>query len=541
MTLRFLLVLLCAVAAHAQDLARMEQVIQSYTGEHQFMGSVLVAKGTEILLSKGYGSADLEWDVPNSPTTKFRLGSVTKQFTAASIFLLQERGKLKVDDPVKNYMPDAPAAWDKVTIFNLLTHTSGIPNFTSFPEYPKWEPFATTAAEAVARFRDKPLDFAPGEKWSYSNSGYLLLGYLIEKITGGSYEQFLRENIFVPLQMKDSGYDSNSAVILRRASGYVPGKNGLENAGYINMTIPHAAGALYSTTEDLLKWEQGLFGGKLLTAASLDKMTMPFKSDYACGLFVATKNRRKAIEHGGGIEGFNTQLTYYPEDKLTVVVLANLNGQAPGEIAAKLAAVAHGETVKSTSERKEIALDRKVLAPYVGTYELMAGTNMLITLEGNQLSEKLGAQPSIPIFPESESSFFLKVVDAQIEFVKDSAGKVTQLVLHQGGRDMKARRIGDQAEAPLPPKEVQLSAQTLARYAGTYDMAGGAEVTMTVENGRLMTQITGQPKFELFAESDTRFFLKVVDAQVEFFADPAGKVTHLVIHQGGHDTKAMKK
>jgi CubicO group peptidase (beta-lactamase class C family) len=335
---RFAIVLVVACGSRAQDVARMEQVIQTYTANQRFMGAVLVAKGTEVVLTKGYGSANLEWEVPNSPATKFRLGSITKQFTAASILLLQERGKLNVQDPVKKYMADAPAAWDKITIYHVLTHTSGIPSFTSFPEYAKWEPFATTAAEEVAWFRDKPLDFVPGEKWSYSNSGYVLLGYLIEKITGGSYEKFVRENIFTPLGMKDSGYDSNSAVIARRAAGYTAGKNGLENSGFVNMTIPFSAGALYSTTEDLLKWEQGLFGGKLLSAASLKTMTTPFKNDYACGLGVRTKNGRTVIEHGGGIEGFNTQLTYYPDDKLTVVVLGNVNGAAPGEIAAKLAA-----------------------------------------------------------------------------------------------------------------------------------------------------------------------------------------------------------
>ena len=451
MTLRFArfgIVLLVACGGLAQDVARMEQVIHSYTANRQFMGSVLVAKGTDILLNKGYGSANLEWDVPNSPATKFRLGSITKQFTAASILLLQERGKLNVQDPVKKYMADAPAAWDKITIYHVLTHTSGIPSFTSFPEYAKWEPFATTAAEELAWFRDKPLDFAPGEKWKYSNSGYVLLGYLIEKITGGSYEKFVRENIFTPLDMKDSGYDSNSAVIARRAAGYAPGKNGPQNAGFINMTIPFAAGSLYSTTEDLLKWEQGLFGGKVLSAASLKTMTTPYKNDYACGLAVETKDGRKVIEHGGGIEGFNTQLTYYPDDKLTVVVLANLNGPASGEIAAKLAAVAHGEPVKLPAERKEVSVDPKVLARYVGTYELTAGTDMLITLDGNQLSEKLGGQATFPIFPESETMFFLKVVDAQIEFVKDAGGAVTALILHQGGRDQKAPRISDRTPAP---------------------------------------------------------------------------------------------
>jgi CubicO group peptidase (beta-lactamase class C family) len=276
---------LLASTCLAQDnVSGMEQVVRSYVDAKQFMGSVLVARDRKVLLSKGYGSANLEWDIPNSPSAKFRLGSVTKQFTAACILLLEERGKLRVEDPVKKYMLDAPAAWDKVTIFNLLTHTSGIPSFTGFPEYHSTEAIAATPEQLVARFRDKPLEFQPGEKWNYSNSGYVLLGYLIEKISQQSYRQFVQENIFNPLGMKDSGYDSNSEIILHRASGYTPGPNGVTNAGYIDMTIPLSAGALYSTTEDLLRWEQGLMGGKLLSPASLEKMTNPFKNDYAFGL-----------------------------------------------------------------------------------------------------------------------------------------------------------------------------------------------------------------------------------------------------------------
>jgi CubicO group peptidase (beta-lactamase class C family) len=428
----------------------MDQIVQSYVANHQFMGSVLVARGGQLLLNKGYGFANLEWDIPNSPSAKFRLGSVTKQFTAASILLLEEHGKLRVGDPVKKYLPDAPAAWDKITIFYLLTHTSGIPNFTSFPDYPKLEPFTTSTEQLVARFRDKSLDFQPGEKWSYSNSGYVLLTYLIEKITGESYERFVRDNIFTPLGMKDSGYDSNSAVIPHRASGYMRGKNGFENAGFINMTVPQGAGALYSTTEDLLKWEQGLFGGKVLQAPSLAKMTTPFKDNYAFGLQIESAGGHRVIEHGGGIEGFNTELAYYPDDKLTVAVLANLNGPAAGDIARKLGAVAHGERITLQSERREVTLDPKILARYVGTFQLQPGVNMLITLEGNQLSEKLGNQPAFLIFPESETMFFLKAVDAQIEFPKTDAGqKAPQLTLHQNGRDVVAKRLDGQASEHL--------------------------------------------------------------------------------------------
>src|SRR6478609_5078488 len=179
------------------NVARMEQIIQANVSK-QFMGTVLVAQDGKVLLDKGYGFANLEWDIPNTPATKFRLGSITKQFTAASILLLEERGKLRLDAPIKKRMPDAPAAWDTITIFNLLTHTSGIPNFTSLPEYKSLQLVDTPVARTIAAVRDKPLDFVPGEKMSYSNSGYIVLGYVIERITGASYEKFVTDNVFAP-------------------------------------------------------------------------------------------------------------------------------------------------------------------------------------------------------------------------------------------------------------------------------------------------------------------------------------------------------
>jgi len=430
--------LYCACPLYAQDNAtRMNQIVQSYVDGKQFMGTVLVAEGDRIILDKGYGYANLEWKIPDVPEAKLRLGSITKQFTAASILLLEERGKLSTNDPVKKYMPDAPAAWDKITIYNLLTHTSGIPSFTDFPDYRSTEATPTTPEKLVARFRDKPLDFQPGEKWKYSNSGYVLLGCLLEKISGQSYQDFVTQNIFKPLGMSDSGYDSNSAIIPHRAYGYSPSPNGIVNAGYIDMTIPFSAGALYSTTHDLLRWEQGLFGGKVLSAASLKKMTTPFKENYACGLMVHTVNGHQVIEHGGGIEGFNTDLAYYPDDRLTIVVHGNLNGSAPDEIASKLGAILHGEKVVLASERKEVMVPPAVLSTYVGTYELAPEFSIVITLESGQLMEQATNQPKFPIFAESPTEFFLKVVDAQIEFVKNDKGEVTQLILHQGGRDIK--------------------------------------------------------------------------------------------------------
>jgi CubicO group peptidase (beta-lactamase class C family) len=530
--LRALALVFAATCCFAQEAARLDEIVQSYVQNRTFMGSVLVARGAEVLLSKGYGAANLEWDVPNTPSTKFRLGSITKQFTAASILLLEERGRLKLEDPIKSYLPDAPASWDRITIFNLLTHTSGIPNFTSLPEYQSLKLADTPLTKTIAAFRDKPLDFPSGEKMSYSNSGYLVLGYVIEKVTGGSYEQFVRDNIFTPLGMKDSGYDRNSAVIAHRAAGYAPSPKGPINAGYIDMSIPHAAGALYSTTEDLLRWEQGLFGGKLLSPASLQKMLTPFKNDYAFGVVVQTTEGRKEVQHAGGIEGFNTFLTYFPDDKLTVVVLANINGPAPGAIAAKLATVAHGGTVQLTSERKEITLTARALEKYVGTYEFGPGTNMWIRLQDDRLTTQLAGQRQLPMFAESETMFFLKVVDAQVEFLNDPGGAVTALVLHQNGRDQKAPRISGTIVGAPEHREITVPVSTLSKYTGTYQFRPNIELSITLDGNQLAAQMGGQPKFPIFAESATLFFFKAVDATLEFQTDAGGATTGVRLRQG---------
>ena len=437
---------LVVVSAHAQsavpgiqqpETKRMEQIIQDSVTSQHFMGAVLVERDGNAILNKGYGSANLEWNIPNAPDTLFRLGSITKQFTAASILLLEERGKLKIDDPISKYMPDAPPAWKNITFVHLLTHTSGIPSFTSFPDYNTLQSQPVTPDQLVARFRDKPLDFLPGEKWSYSNSGYALLGYLLEKISGEKYCDFLQQNIFTPLAMHDTGCDRNSVILPRRASGYTPGPHGLENAGYIDMTVPFSAGELYSTTGDLLRWQQGLFGGKLLTPASLKRMTTPVKENYGFGLEIQTINGHERISHDGGINGFNTSEVWYPEEKLSIIVLSNVNGNAPEEIVDRLASVMHNEPVILPSERKEIAVPVATLSRYVGVYQLAPKFALTIALQGDHLTAQGTNQSSAPIFASTPTRFFARVVDAEIEFFTDANGKVDHLVLYQGGHEIK--------------------------------------------------------------------------------------------------------
>jgi CubicO group peptidase (beta-lactamase class C family) len=432
----FVVVAVTALSAAEQDTARMEQVVQSHVAAGTFMGSVLVARDGAVVLDKAYGMANLELDVANTPDTKFRLGSITKQFTAAAILLLEERGQLTIDAPVKSYITGAPAAWDRVRVFNLLTHTAGIPNFTAFATYNEFKGTARSADSIVSLFKDRDLEFGPGEKYNYSNSGYVALGAIIEKVSGVSYEKFIQDHIFTPLGMTDSGYDSNTAIIKRRASGYIKTPAGYLNADYIHMSIPHAAGALYSTTRDLLKWQQALFAGRVVSKPSLDRMLTPFKNDYGLGVVSMTSNGRRVILHGGGIDGFNTQLSYYPDTRTTIAVLSNVNGPVPGVLAGQLGQLMHGETVTLTSERKEITLPAAALSKYVGVYQLTPAATITVTLNGSTLQTQLTGQGRLDIFPQSETLFFLRAVDAQLEFAADGSA----VTLHQNGRSQKALR-----------------------------------------------------------------------------------------------------
>jgi CubicO group peptidase (beta-lactamase class C family) len=305
-----------------------------------FSGTVLVAKDGQPLLREAFGKANYEWDVPNTIDTKFRLGSITKQFTAMAIMILAERGKLSVQDPISKHLAETPPAWEPITIRQLLTHTSGIPSYTSFPQMmTRTVRLPATVDEVIATFKDKELDFPPGDKFTYSNSGYIVLGKIIERTSGTDYETFLRQNIFQPLEMNDSGYDHNSAILPRRAAGHVRMFNLLANAPFIDMGWPHAAGALYSTVDDLARWDQALSAGKLIGPESYKEMVTPERSSYAFGWFVRERDGHKEIGHGGGIHGFSSSILRYPDDKLCVVVLNNVIPTRSEQIGRDLAGI----------------------------------------------------------------------------------------------------------------------------------------------------------------------------------------------------------
>jgi CubicO group peptidase (beta-lactamase class C family) len=420
---------------------KFDEYMNACVAVNHFNGAVLISKSGKILFSKGYGFANAEHEVPNTTRTKFRLGSITKQFTAMAVLILQERGKLKVEDPVGKYIDDAPKTWKSVTIRHLLTHTGGVPSYTDDPSYVRKMMMPETVKSMIARFRDKPLDFPPGEKFHYSNSGYFLLGAIVEKVSGKSYEAFLKEAIFDPLGMKDTGYDHHATLLPGRASGYSRRKDSLVNAEYLDMSQPYAAGSLYSTVEDLDRWNRALCEGKLISKESYAKMYTPVKNDYAYGWTVKTAKGRREIGHGGGINGFATDILRYPDQSVCVVVLCNVLPMNPGRVTRDLAAIAFGEAYEQPHVRKVANVDRKVYDAYLGRYEIDPKVVATISREGDHLQIQVTDQPELEMFPESETSFFLKVVDATITFAKDDKGKVSHIVIHQGGHDIKAKRL----------------------------------------------------------------------------------------------------
>jgi CubicO group peptidase (beta-lactamase class C family) len=343
------LFVIVAICAPAQDfVSRADTYVDAYVRQGKFRGAVLVAKDGKPVFRKGYGPANAEWDIPNTPDTKFRIGSITKQFTAMAILQLVEAGKVKIDDPVNKYLEQVPSTWDKITVHHLLTHTSGIPSYTSLPNF--WRDKVRDPVkpeEIVKLIRDKPLDFEPGEKWIYNNTGYVLLGRIIEKTSGENYAAYIQKHIFDPLGMKDSGYDLHKVILKKRASGYSPDGT---NAPYLDTTVAYSAGALYSTVDDMLIWDQALHDGKLISKESYERMFTPVKNNYAYGWNVVTFGGRTEVAHGGGINGFNTFFIRFPRERVAVAVFANMNGPYADQIAKGLGRMFFGETVNPPAE-----------------------------------------------------------------------------------------------------------------------------------------------------------------------------------------------
>ncbi|WP_346837045.1 serine hydrolase domain-containing protein [Microbulbifer sp. SAOS-129_SWC] len=338
--LLFILLLLANMDVAAQDNAaqgidwqtQADRYLKHLVDEGNFSGSVLLAQNGEIQMARSYGYANREYDIPNTPDTKFRIGSLTKQFTAALILALEEQGKLSTDDYISQYLPNAPKAWNKIKIAHLLSHTSGIPNFVAFKDNLHYERLPSTVEQTVARFADKKLSFEPGTQFEYSNSGFVLAGYIAEQVTGRRYEDLLEDLILKKAGMQDTGYDHPRTILSKRASGYSKDGDTLVNAIHFEMDTPYSAGALYSTVYDLFKWDQALRSGAVISRASLKKMETPYFGNYGFG--VDTKEGQ--VFHSGTISGFKAFMRRFPNSESCVVVLSNYQFSDPEKISQNL-------------------------------------------------------------------------------------------------------------------------------------------------------------------------------------------------------------
>lgn len=421
--------------------SKIDEYIRAYEEINWFSGAILVAKDGKVLVPKGYGMADREQKLENTTKTKFRICSLTKSFSAMAIIQLQEKDMLNVNDKLSKYIPDYPNG-DKITIHHLLTHTSGIVNHTELPDFnTKRRTEPVTIEQTIAAFKKLPLEFVPGEKFEYSNSNYILLGLIIEKVSGKSYGDFIRENIFQPLKMNNSGFEYYNQPIKNFATGYTISDNKIIKADSRVMSNAHASGAIYSTVEDLYLWDRALYTNKLVSKETLSKIFTPFKGEYGYGWCIIDIFDRKVTTHGGDIEGFEAYITRFVDDDVCIITLSNF-GHAPiGKINIELAAILFGEKYELPRKAKKDKAIYEKYKDYVGQYKLNQKLTFHITQNGNQLFCQLTGQNKLEIHPESETEFFFREVDATITFAKDEKGKVTKLTLQQSGHTVSAPKI----------------------------------------------------------------------------------------------------
>jgi CubicO group peptidase (beta-lactamase class C family) len=423
----------------AQTIRQLDSIVDAFDKANLFHGTVLVSKDGRVLLNKGYGLADAEFNRPNDPDLAFQIGSVTKQFTAVAIMMLHEKGKLSVNDKVSKYFPSLNGA-DKITIHHLLTHTSGLYNYTNDTAF--WlrdAEFSSAPDKMIARFARKPLDFEPGSKFSYSNSGYLLLGYIIEQVSGKTYEQFIRENIFGPLEMSRSGFDFTKAG--NKATGYYDNGAAFIKAFIVDSSAAHAAGAIYSTTADLYKWVQAIHSQKLLKPESWKTILTPVKQNYAYGFIVQGTGASKEIWHNGGIHGFLSHVVYFPSINASIILLSNYMQSNLGGLMNTLSAALFDKPYQLPQQKKEMKFPVLVLQQYTGIYQLAPTFAITVTVEGDKLMAQATGQDKFEIFAEKQDLFFYKVVEAKIKFEKNAGGEVSHLILYQNGMELKGLKI----------------------------------------------------------------------------------------------------
>lgn len=556
-----------ALAQHASarhpspKAAKIDEVMTLANKYRLFNGAVLVAENGKVIYKKGLGLANMEWNIPNTPETRFRLGSITKQFTATAILKLVEEGKIKLDGKISDYLPEyRKDIGEKVTVHQLLNHTSGIPSYTGLPGFfqdVSRNPFKVD--DFVKKYASNDLEFEPGSKFSYNNSGYFLLGAIIEKVTGKPYEQFLKERIFEPLGMKNTGYDHWDTLLQKRATGYQKTADGYVNAPYLDMSIPYAAGSLYSTVEDLYLWDQALYTDSVLNAQFKELMFKPNLENYAYGWTIRKANfddKIPVITHNGGINGFSTTIIRFPAEKNLIVLLDNTaTGNNIDRLSSELAKILYerpfnlpkmsivdplAKTINEKGITSGIAQYQEFKAKQSNIYDF---SEEELNRLGYQLLQRGKQDEAIQIFKLNVEAYpkAFNTYDSLGEAYMVAGNKELAIVNYKKSLELNPKN-GNATETlkRLESKAPPANPNTYDAYVGEYEVTPSFIVKIFKEGDKLMTQASNQPAFELSPEGGDNFALKVVNAKVSFVKDAAGTVTGLTIHQGGRDVPGKK-
>ncbi|MFZ2491929.1 MAG: serine hydrolase [Thermoanaerobaculia bacterium] len=560
--LPLVIALAIAIPLHAADKkVEIDSLLAKYQEYGRFNGSALVATDKGVILAKGYGKANFEWDVPNAPDTKFRLGSITKQFTSMLVMQLVQEGKIDIDKPMTAYLPDyRKETGDKVTVRHLLNHTSGIPSYTGMPGFMRdktRDPYSVD--DFVKKYASGDLEFEPGSKYAYNNSGYFLLGAILEKVTGKTYEQLLTERIFKPLGMKNSGFEHWSEILPKRASGYHKGPSGLQVSPYLDMSIPYAAGSLYSTVEDLYTWDRALYTDKLLDPKLKEQLWKPGLSDYGFGWVIRNQKLTDEksvgiVTHGGGIFGFNTLHVRVPADKTLIVLLDNTSqGASLDRISRGILNILNDlpydqakrsllDEARATMEKKgaKAAVDLVRNAPKSEYDVSESEVNGL----GYMLLQSGKVDEAIEIFKLNVESFpkSWNVYDSLAEAYAAKGEKALAIENYKKSVEInKANVNGVNAIKRLEGPVAKVDPAAFDKLVGVYELMPNFVLAITTEGGMLYGQATGQPRFSMTPVSATEFRIDVVNATITFKVDANGVASELVLDQGGRQMPAKKK
>ncbi|TDR22588.1 serine hydrolase domain-containing protein [Marinicella litoralis] len=533
----FVMVCLWAFVAQSQaksDGRQIDQILHDLFGQAGPGGAALVVKDGKTIYRKAFGMANLELNVKMTPEHIFRVGSITKQFTAVAILQLVEAGKIDLDADITEYIKDYPTHGHHISIKHLLNHTSGIKSYTGMS---KWDHEVHkkdfTPSALIDFFKNEPMDFAPGEQFKYNNSGYILLGHIIELVSGESYADYIENHIFKPLNMNHSSYGSTSKIINNRAYGYAQADGEYKNADFLSMTQPYAAGSLLSTVDDIHTWYKAIMADQVISQESramahqMGVLNNGEKIGYGFGWNIGNLQGSPMIEHGGGINGFLTASLILPQENVFVAVFSNCMCNYPGDAVNEIAAI----VIDKPFAFEKISLDEALLQSYQGVYEITPDNTRIITFDEGKLFSMRTGGAKYEIHPFAKDQFFFEDSILSLIFNRNEAGEIQSVTMKSTGQD----QTWIKTDKPIPSvNAIEMDPTILAKYVGKYELAPEFHINLFITDGVMYAQATGQQKNELVATAMNQFTLKNTDIKLTINMDNANQVEGLTLHQNGH-------